>query len=189
MSSPDFWQNGWYRFARRLASPNFGPRPVGVDVDLVVIHAISLPPGLYAGNHVEDFFNNTLDHCAHPYFETLIDVKVSSHFYIRRGGELMQFVSCEDRAWHAGESHHLGRSNCNNFSIGIELEGLDGENFTKEQYESLTALLPLVQLQYPIQHITGHEHIAPGRKKDPGNAFSWRFLQQSLGWADRYFPE
>jgi AmpD protein len=189
MNRSTFWQNGWYRFARAVASPNFGPRPQGIEVDLVVIHAISLPPGLYTSDHVQAFFTNTLDHSLHPYFETLKDVKVSAHFFIRRGGELIQFVSCNDRAWHAGQSHHLGRDNCNDFSIGIELEGIDGENFTLEQYESLIALLPLIQLQYPIQHVTGHEHIAPDRKKDPGKGFSWRFLQQSVGWTDRYFPE
>ena len=189
MSHTAFWQNGWYRFARAIASPNFGPRPTGTETDLVVIHAISLPPGLYAGDHVQAFFTNTLDHSQHPYFETLRDVKVSAHFYIRRGGELIQFVSCDDRAWHAGQSSHLGRDNCNDFSIGIELEGIDGEKFTPEQYESLSALLPLIQLQYPIQHVTGHEHIAPERKKDPGKGFSWRFLQQSVGWTDTYFPE
>jgi AmpD protein len=189
MKNTSFWQNGWYRFARAIASPNFGPRPHGVNVDLVVIHAISLPPGTYTGDHVQAFFTNTLEHSQHAYFETLRDVKVSAHFFIRRGGELIQFVSCDDRAWHAGQSSHRGRDNCNDFSIGIELEGLDGENFTPYQYESLSALLPLIQHQYPIQHVTGHEHIAPLRKKDPGKGFSWRFLQQSVGWTDQFFPE
>ena len=189
MKNTSFWQNGWYRFARVIASPNFGPRPLGVELDLVVIHAISLPPGTYAGDHVQAFFTNTLDHSQHSYFENLRDVKVSAHFFIRRGGELIQFVSCDDRAWHAGQSSHWGRDNCNDFSIGIELEGLEGENFTLYQYESLSAMLPLIQQQYPIQHVTGHEHIAPLRKKDPGKGFSWRFLQQSVGWTDRFFPE
>jgi N-acetyl-anhydromuramoyl-L-alanine amidase len=181
------WQQGWYRFAHALASPNFGPRPVNTDIDLVVIHSISLPPGVYGGNQVQAFFTNCLQTSEHPYFESLRDIKVSSHFYIRRGGELLQFVSCDDRAWHAGASTHAGRTQCNDFSIGIELEGLEGDAFTQEQYESLIALLPMITQQYPLQHIAGHEHIAPDRKKDPGKRFSWRFLQQSLGWPDHFF--
>ena len=187
MTPQPVWHQGWYRFAHAVASPNFGPRPVDTEIDLVVIHSISLPPGVYGGQQVQAFFNNCLQTSEHPYFETLRDLKVSSHFYIRRGGELLQFVSCDDRAWHAGVSTHAGRENCNDFSIGIELEGLEGNSFTPEQYESLTALLPMIAHQYPIQHIAGHEHIAPDRKKDPGKGFSWRFLQQSLGWPDRFF--
>ena len=187
MTPQPVWHQGWYRFAHAVASPNFGPRPVDTEIDLVVIHSISLPPGVYGGQQVQAFFTNCLQTSEHPYFETLRDLKVSSHFYIRRGGELLQFVSCDDRAWHAGVSTHAGRENCNDFSIGIELEGLEGNSFTPEQYESLTALLPMIAHQYPIQHIAGHEHIAPDRKKDPGKGFSWRFLQQSLGWPDRFF--
>ena len=163
MTQQPVWQQGWYRFAHALASPNFGPRPANTDIDLVVIHSISLPPGQYGGQEVQ------------------------AHFYIRRGGELLQFVSCDDRAWHAGTSTHAGRAQCNDFSIGIELEGLEGDVFTQEQYESLSALLPMIAQQYPLQHIAGHEHIAPDRKKDPGKGFSWRFLQQSLGWPNYFF--
>ena len=187
MTPRPVWHQGWYRFAHAVVSPNFGPRPADTEIDLVVIHSISLPPGVYGGQQVQALFTNTLQTSEHPYFETLRDVKVSSHFYIRRGGELLQFVSCDDRAWHAGVSTHAGRSQCNDFSIGIELEGIEGDRFTQEQYESLTALLPMIAQQYPIQHVAGHEHIAPDRKKDPGKGFSWRFLQQSLGWPDRFF--
>lgn len=187
MTPRPVWHQGWYRFAHAVASPNFGPRPADTEIDLVVIHSISLPPGVYGGQQVQALFTNTLQTSEHPYFETLRDLKVSSHFYIRRGGELLQFVSCDDRAWHAGVSTHAGRSQCNDFSIGIELEGIEGDRFTQEQYESLTALLPMIAQQYPIQHVAGHEHIAPDRKKDPGKGFSWRFLQQSLGWPDRFF--
>jgi AmpD protein len=187
MTPRPVWQRGWYRFAHAVVSPNAGPRPANTEIDLVVIHSISLPPGVYGGNQVQAFFTNQLQTSEHPYFESLRDVKVSSHFYIRRGGELLQFVSCDDRAWHAGVSTHAGRDNCNDFSIGIELEGLEGDNFTAEQYESLMALMPMLAQQYPLKHVAGHEHIAPDRKKDPGKGFSWRFLQQSLGWPDRFF--
>ena len=183
------WTDGWYRYAHRLESPNHGPRPERSDIDLVVIHAISLPPGEYGSDDVQAFFTNRLQHDRHPYFDHLRGVEVSAHFFIRRAGELMQFVSCDRRAWHAGESSHLGRNNCNDFSIGIELEGLDGESFTPEQYESLIALLPVLSSQYPVKHIAGHEHVAPERKKDPGKGFSWLFLQQGLGLESKYFPE
>jgi len=186
MAQTPVWHNGWYRFAHAIPSPNFGPRPHNTAIDLVVIHAISLPPGIYGGSQVEAFFTNCLDHAAHPYFETLRDVKVSAHFYIRRTGELIQCVSCDDRAWHAGESLHAGRNNCNDFSIGIELEGLDGDVFTGEQYESLISMLPVLAQHYPLKHICGHEHIAPGRKKDPGNGFFWPELQKALGWEDEF---
>jgi len=184
-----FWHEGWYRFAHRLDSPNFGPRPENTIIDLVVIHAISLPPGVYGGQEVQNFFTNQLDFDRHPYFSQLRGVEVSSHFFIRRGGELIQFVSCDQRAWHAGPSQHAGRSNCNDFSIGIELEGLDGDTFTPEQYESLMSLLPVMAMHYPLKHTVGHEHIAPDRKKDPGPGFSWGFLQQGLGWDHPDFPE
>jgi AmpD protein len=188
-SNPPLWSDGWYRHAHHLASPNHGPRPENSNIDLVVIHAISLPPGEYGTGDVPAFFTNRLQHDRHAYFDHLRGVEVSSHFFIRRGGELMQFVSCDKRAWHAGASSHLGRSNCNDFSIGIELEGLDGDTFTSEQYESLIALMPVLLAQYPVKHIAGHEHIAPERKKDPGKGFSWLYLQQSLGLPNKYFPE
>jgi len=182
------WNDGWYRFAHRLPSPNFGARPEAAAVDLIVIHSISLPPGQYGGNEVQALFTNTLDWEAHPYFQTIRGMEVSSHFYIRRNGDLWQFVSCDDRAWHAGKSCYRGRDNCNDDSIGVELEGLEGESFEAAQYETLTNLCAAIPLRYEVQHIAGHEHIAPGRKIDPGPGFDWARLQQSLGWADRYFP-
>lgn len=185
---PALWQDGWYRFARRLASPNHGPRPAGAQVDLIVVHSISLPPGEYGGDQVQQLFTNTLDWNAHPYFKGIEGMTVSSHFYIRRGGELWQFVSCDKRAWHAGASAYRGRADCNDDSIGIELEGLEGERFEPAQYEALAALCAALAQRYPVQHVAGHEHIAPGRKRDPGAGFDWRLLQQSLAWPQQYFP-
>ena len=127
------WSRGWYRFARRLDSPNFGPRPVDAAVDLVVVHSISLPPGEYGGEHVQALFTNRLDWDAHPYFKSIEGLQVSAHFYVRRNGELWQFVSTDDRAWHAGASSWQGRANCNDFSVGIELEGLEGGPFEPAQ--------------------------------------------------------
>jgi N-acetyl-anhydromuramoyl-L-alanine amidase len=166
-------EGGWYRFARRLDSPNFGPRPAGATVDLVVVHSISLPPGEYGGDHVQALFTNTLDWDAHPYFQSIRGLQVSAHFYIRRGGQLWQFVGCDDRAWHAGASHWRGRDNCNDFSVGIELEGLEGATFEPEQYEALACVCAALGQRYPIRHVAGHEHIAPGRKQDPGAGFEW----------------
>ena len=187
-SHDPMWQGGWYRFARRQPSPNFGARPAGAMIDLVVIHSISLPPGVFGGNEVQALFSNTLDWEAHPYFKTIEGMKVSSHFYIRRGGELWQFVSCDDRAWHAGASRYRGRDNCNDDSIGIELEGLEGQGFEPAQYEALSALCSAVAQHYPVAHIAGHEHIAPGRKQDPGAGFDWQLLQHSIGWPSSRFP-
>ncbi len=186
---PGLWEGGWYRYARRLDSPNFGPRPSGAQIDLIVVHSISLPPGQYGGDEVQRLFTNTLDWNAHPYFQAITGMQVSSHFYIRRQGELWQFVSCADRAWHAGVSCYRGRENCNDDSIGIELEGLEGGAFEPAQYETLVSLCAALGQRYPVQHIAGHEHIAPGRKADPGAGFSWPELQQALGWPSRYFPE
>jgi len=185
---PALWQDGWYRFARRLASPNHGPRPAGAQVDLIVLHSISLPPGEYGGDQVQQLFTNTLDWNAHPYFKGIEGTTVSAHFYIRRGGELWQFVSCDERAWHAGASTYRGRADCNDDSIGIELEGLEGETFEAAQYEALAALGAALAQRYPVQHVAGHEHIAPGRKRDPGAGFDWRLLQHSLAWPRQFFP-
>ncbi|MFZ9298898.1 MAG: 1,6-anhydro-N-acetylmuramyl-L-alanine amidase AmpD [Hylemonella sp.] len=183
------WQGGWYRFARRLDSPNFGARPTDALVDLIVLHSISLPPGVYGGKQVQRLFTNTLDWGEHPYFQQIEGLKVSSHFFICRNGELWQFVSCDARAWHAGASHYRGRTNCNDDSIGIELEGIEGGPFENEQYETLSGLCAALATRYPVQHIAGHEHVAPGRKADPGAGFSWARLQQALAWPSRYFPE
>lgn len=183
------WQDGWYRFARRLDSPNFGPRPGGTAIDLVVVHSISLPPGEFGGPQVQQLFTNTLDWDAHPYFGTIRGMEVSAHFFVRRGGELVQFVSCDNRAWHAGQSHYLGRDNVNDHSIGIELEGIEGGTFDAPQYETLSSLCSALAQHYPVQHLAGHEHVAPGRKKDPGAGFDWPLLQRSLGWPDSRFPQ
>ncbi|SDP93838.1 AmpD protein [Rhodoferax sp. OV413] len=182
------WSGGWYRFAHQQRSPNFGPRPEGAHTDLVVLHSISLPPGQYGGEEVMALFGNTLDWSAHPYFESIRGLQVSAHFYIRRNGELWQFVSADDRAWHAGASHYRGRSNCNNDSIGIELEGLEGDSFEPAQYETLASLLPAIAQAYPIRHVAGHEHIAPNRKHDPGAGLDWQAVQRGTGWKTRCFP-
>lgn len=182
------WQDGWYCQARVLASPNFGPRPAGAFIDLVVIHSISLPPGEFGNGYVQRLFTNQLDWDAHPYFQGLRGLQVSSHFFISRSGMLWQFVACGDRAWHAGESAYRGRNQCNNDSIGIELEGLEGSTFEALQYETLTSLCAALIQAYPIAHIAGHEHIAAGRKHDPGEGFDWVLLQASLALPDRYFP-
>lgn len=184
----NLWAAGWHRPAHRLDSPNCGPRPPGSEVSLVVIHSISLPPGIYGGDAIEQLFTNRLDWSAHPYFEQIRGAEVSAHFLIRRDGELIQFVSADDRAWHAGKSSWQGRDNCNDYSIGIELEGLEDHPFEPAQYTRLTQLLHAIAQAYPIRHVVGHEHIAPGRKRDPGVAFSWSTLQKNLGWPDRYFP-
>jgi N-acetyl-anhydromuramoyl-L-alanine amidase len=182
------WRAGWYGFARKLASPNFGPRPPGAVIDLVVVHSISLPPAQYGGDEVQRLFSNTLDWNAHPYFKTLEGLAVSAHFYIRRTGDLWQFVSCDQRAWHAGASHYRGRGECNDDSIGIELEGLEDGPFEPAQYEALSGLCAVIAQQYPIEHIAGHEHIAPGRKSDPGAGFDWSALRRSLAWPPQRFP-
>lgn len=183
------WLDGWYRFAQRLVSPNFGPRPAGVSIDLIVLHSISLPPGVYGGGQVQALFTNQLDWNVHPYFKTIKGLEVSAHFFIERTGAIWQLVSCADRAWHAGASHYRGRANCNDDSIGIELEGLEGDSFETTQYDALTQLCSDICLHYPIAHIAGHEHIAPGRKEDPGPGLDWSVLQKNLTLEDRCFPE
>lgn len=182
------WVDGWYQFAGRLASPNFGLRPPTATVDLIVLHSISLPPGNYGGDAVQRLFTNQLDWNEHPYFKSIQGMEVSCHFFIRRHGELLQFVSCHDRAWHAGTSSYRGSSNCNDDSIGIELEGVEGGLFENSQYETLAGLCAAILQRYPITAIAGHEHVAPGRKTDPGNGFDWPLLQQALGLAPQYFP-
>lgn len=182
------WHNGWYQFARHLPSPNFGPRPKEASIDLIVLHSISLPPGVYGTDYVQALFTNQLDWSAHPYFKTIEGLQVSAHFYIQRGGEVWQFVGCDDRAWHAGQSHYRGRDNCNDDSIGIELEGIEGGLFERAQYDALLALCPTLCQAYPIAHIAGHEHIAAGRKADPGPGMDWAFLQQTLGLSQQSFP-
>ena len=182
------WQEGWYRYARALASPNFGSRPVAVQVDLIVVHSISLPPGQFENGNVQRLFTNQLDWEQHPYFQGMRGLQVSSHFFIARSGALWQFVSCDARAWHAGQSAYRGRQNCNDDSIGIEMEGLEGDLFEASQYETLAGLCAAIMVNYPVAHIAGHEHIASGRKQDPGPGFDWPLLQRSLAAPDKIFP-
>jgi AmpD protein len=182
------WRDGWYRFADQLVSPNFGPRPALVTIDMIVLHCISLPPGQYAGDAVQRLFTNQLDWNQHPYFQGIRGIQVSAHFFIRRRGELQQFVSANDRAWHAGVSSYHGRANCNDNSIGIEIEGLEDGFFECSQYETLVSLCAALLQRYGITDIVGHEHIAAGRKRDPGRGFDWPLLQRSLGLGHEYFP-
>ena len=182
------WQDGWYRFARRLDSPNFGARPADVQPYLIVIHSISLPPGEYGTGQVQRLFTNQLDWDAHDYFRSIRGLQVSAHFFIARDGQLWQFVSCNDRAWHAGESVYLEKDNCNDYSVGIELEGLEGMVFENPQYETLSSLSAALLQTYPITQVAGHEHIAPGRKNDPGAGFEWPTLRRSLGMGSASFP-
>jgi N-acetyl-anhydromuramoyl-L-alanine amidase len=183
------WAGGWLSEARHCPSPNHGPRPDGAQIDLIVLHSISLPPGVYGGPEVEQLFTNTLNWDAHPYFGQIRGMEVSAHFFIRRDGELVQFVDADARAWHAGASCWRGRNNCNDDSIGVELEGLEGELFETAQYATLSRLCRHLQARYPVHHIAGHEHIAPGRKLDPGPGFDWARLQHELGWSLAFFPD
>ena len=182
------WHEGWLASARRCPSPNIGTRPAGAAIDLVVIHSISLPPGQYGGNEVQRFFTNTLDWDAHPWFSQIRGLQVSAHFYIRRSGELWQFAPVQARAWHAGASSHAGRPKCNDNSIGIELEGLEGGLFENAQYATLAALCRALAAVCPIRAVAGHEHIAPGRKHDPGSGFDWPRLRRELDDLSWRFP-
>lgn len=165
--------NGWLSGVRRIASPNYDHRSAGAKIDLLVIHNISLPPDQFSGSGIVKFFTNQLDTDAHPYYAQLKGVQVSSHFLIRRDGGIVQFVACSQRAWHAGVSSWQGRSRCNDFSIGIELEGSDYVPFTDRQYAALARLTRRLQRVYPIRSIAGHSDIAPARKTDPGAYFDW----------------
>jgi len=166
--------------ARYLASPNCDERPPGEAVTLLVIHNISLPPGEFGGDGIVRLFTNALDYGAHPYFGSLAGLRVSAHFLIRRSGELLQFVPCAKRAWHAGASAWCGRSGCNDFSIGIELEGADDLPYTEPQYRALAELTRALQATYPIADVAGHNDIAPGRKTDPGPSFDWPRFRKSI---------
>jgi AmpD protein len=164
---------GWLFDARRLPSPNCDERPADEPVRLVVIHAISLPPNEFGGPEIIQLFTNHLDPEAHPYFKEIAGLRVSAHFLVRRDGELIQFVPCSLRAWHAGASNWMGRENCNNFSIGVELEGCDQRPFEDAQYLTLNQLLAELGQCYAIEGVVGHSDIAPGRKTDPGPCFDW----------------
>lgn len=167
---------GWLAGVERLPSPNFGQRPAGV-VDLVIVHNISLPPEQFGGHWVEDFFLNRLDADAHPYFATIAEARVSAHFYVRRDGHIVQFVACDQRAWHAGASQWCGRQNCNDYSVGIELEGSDSQLFAPLQYVALDQLIDALRQRYPIASVVGHSDVAPGRKSDPGPCFDWAHVR------------
>ncbi len=175
-----FDAGGWHRRARRVPSPNCDARPDGAAPELLVVHHISLPAGRFAGDAVERLFTNRLDESAHPSFAGLGSLHVSSHFLIRRRGELLQFVSCDDRAWHAGASSFLGRERCNDFSIGIELEGTGERPFTDAQYRVLARLTRALVDRWPLRYLAGHSDIAPGRKTDPGPSFDWRRYESML---------
>ncbi|MGI1678425.1 MAG: 1,6-anhydro-N-acetylmuramyl-L-alanine amidase AmpD [Cellvibrionaceae bacterium] len=179
--TPQKIENGWLTDAKRVISPNYDERPENCDVDLLVIHNISLPPGQFGGGYVQQLFCNTLDCEIHPYFDQLRDLKVSSHVLIDRHGKVTQFVPFHKRAWHAGASSYNGRGACNDFAIGIELEGVDDQPYTADQYEELTKVTKILCQHYPSlkkenrddHNIVGHSDIAPGRKTDPGEAFDW----------------
>lgn len=169
--------------ARWCPSPNYGPRPEGSAISLLVVHSISLPPGQFGGRYIEDFFTNCLNPAEHPYFSTIADMRVSAHALIHRDGAVVQFVSLLERAWHAGRSCFQGVEECNDFSIGVELEGADDVPYTPEQYRSLAALTTVVRSAWPAitsDRVTGHCDIAPGRKTDPGPAFDWHHFEASL---------
>lgn len=168
---------GWLRGVRRIVSPNFDARPDGERVSLIVIHAISLPPDSFGGPGVAQLFTNALDPAEDPYYQTIQHLRVSAHFFIRRDGELIQFVPTEARAWHAGVSSWRGRERCNDFSIGVELEGCDRLPFEQAQYDALVRLLKRLLWRYPAAEIAGHSDIAPGRKTDPGPCFDWDQLR------------
>ena len=172
--------DGWCSSLPRASCPNFDDRPADTPISLVVIHNISLPPGEFGGSWIEALFSNTLDYDAHPYFDQLRGVKVSAHFLVRRDGRVLQFVSTNERAWHAGLSEFRGRQRCNDFSVGIELEGSDFENFCDVQYQSLAILTISLAAKYPITDVVGHQHIAPDRKTDPGPYFNWQRFQQEF---------
>jgi N-acetyl-anhydromuramoyl-L-alanine amidase len=165
---------------RIVDSPNCDERPSGVEVTLVILHSISLPPGQYGGDSIERLFTNRLDPQAHPYFAEIHELKVSSHFLVRRDGELVQFVPVERRAWHAGVSSWRGRSRCNDFSIGIELEGTEEDSFTDPQYQTLTRLIHDLRKKLPLRDVAAHSDVAPGRKTDPGARFDWARLLSAL---------
>ena len=165
---------GWVSGVRRVPSPNFDARSPEVVIELVVVHAISLPPNAFGSGDIDRLFTNTLDSVAHPFFATIADLRVSAHFLIARDGRVTQYVSCLQRAWHAGVSAWRGREKCNDFSLGIELEGCDTLPFSDAQYMSLSRLLKLLRASFPVVEVLGHADVAPGRKTDPGHFFDWR---------------
>ncbi len=179
---------GWIDAIRHVISPNCDARPDTAAPTMVVVHNISLPPGQFGGQAISDFFCNQLAHDAHPYYDHLRGVCVSAHFLIERTGQVVQFVSCLQRAWHAGASSFMGRERCNDFSIGIELEGTDDHPFERAQYSALNQLTTALLKAYPIVHCVGHSDIAPERKTDPGPYFDWTYLQEIPALQALHFP-
>lgn len=173
-------QAGWLPGVTRIDSPNCDQRPSDAAIRLIVVHAISLPPGEFGGEGVAQLFTNRLDPLAHPYYATIHQLRVSAHFFIRRDGHLIQFVPCHARAWHAGVSCWRSRERCNDFSLGIELEGCDDQPFADAQYARLAELIGQLRKDFPIEDIVGHADIAPGRKTDPGPCFDWPRLHRLL---------
>jgi AmpD protein len=167
--------------ARQVASPNQDERPAGTAVSLLLLHCISLPPGQYGGDAIERLFTNRLDPAAHPYFQEIAALKVSAHFLVRRDGEVVQFVPVQRRAWHAGDSAWRQRPRCNDFSVGVELEGADSAPFEPRQYDALARLTRALRAALPLRHYAAHSEVAPGRKTDPGPGFDWaRFVRAAL---------
>jgi AmpD protein len=173
-------ERGYANLARQIRSPNHDVRPAATPITLVVVHGISLPPGVFGGNAIAKLFTNRLDPAAHPYFAAIAALRVSAHFLIRRDGSLVQFVGCDERAWHAGVSSWKGRAQCNDFSIGVELEGADDIPYAPAQYRMLARLVRALRRRYPIADVVGHSDVAPGRKTDPGPAFDWVRLARLL---------
>ena len=175
--------DGWLALPNSVRSPNADQRPAGEEISLLVLHNISLPPGEFGGGHVHDFFTNSLRADSDPYFETIANLRVSAHLFVGRDGAVTQFVSFADRAWHAGVSCFQGRERCNDFSIGIELEGTDIDPYTDEQYRALISVTKSIRAEYPAittARIVGHADIAPGRKTDPGDSFDWYYFLSGL---------
>ena len=166
--------------ARQIPSPNCDARPADAGITLLVIHNISLPPGKFGGRAIIELFTNRLNPKAHPYYAHIAKLRVSSHFLIRRDGRLIQFVPCALRAWHAGASTWRGRPGCNDFSIGVELEGADDIAYESAQYATLARLTRALRRRYPIAEAAGHSDVAPGRKTDPGPAFDWARYRKSI---------
>jgi AmpD protein len=181
--------DGWCQGALRYDSPNFDARPAGAAVELLVVHNISLPAGRFGGPHIADLFTNRTDFAADPSFADMRGLTVSAHFLVRRDGRAIQFVSCNERAWHAGVSCFGGREQCNDFSVGIEMEGSDFVAFSPAQYETLAALTVALAARYPIAAVQGHEHVAPGRKTDPGPFFDWKILAATVAQAAAKVPD
>ena len=184
-------ETGLMRGAKQIASPNYDARPAGVEADLIVIHGISLPPGEFGGPWIERLFTNTLPAEIHPYFAEVAPLRVSSHLVVQRDGALTQYVSFADRAWHAGQSNYQGRAACNDFSVGVELEGTDALPYEATQYAALAEVVAALCAAYPrlsADRLVGHSEIAPGRKTDPGPAFDWPRARRLIGAACRQVP-